>query len=201
MHSERINDTLMAHQEVLAAVRSDEYLLQQVALIIDAIVKCFQAGNKVLLCGNGGSAADAQHIAAEWQGRYLLDRKPLFAEALHVNSSYVTAVANDYGYEQVYARAVEAQGRPGDILIGLSTSGNSPNICRALEKARSLGMVCIGFTGASRDTCLVASCDYTLHIPSTVTARIQEMHILLAHIICEETERLLFGDTAMGSAE
>lgn len=194
MLSKRIIETLDAHEEVFRLLRQDTQLLNEVATIIDAVVLCFTEGNKVLLCGNGGSAADAQHIAAEWQGRYLMERRPLFSEALHVNTSYLTAVANDYGYEQVYARAVEAQGQPGDILIALSTSGNSPNIYLALEAAKRKGMVCIGFTGNNKVSCMVQNCDLILKVPSAVTARIQEMHILLAHIICEESERILFSE-------
>lgn len=187
-----IDDSIQDHLSLTTRVRSDSKLLEQVHLAVERIVTCFNNGNKVLLCGNGGSAADAQHIAAEWQGRYLMERRPLFAEALHVNTSYLTAVANDYGFEHVYARAVEAQAQPGDILIALSTSGNSPNICKALQMAQTKGMIRIGFTGENKDTCLVANCDILISIPSRITARIQEMHMLLAHIICEETEKQLF---------
>ena len=192
-YKDAINRSLDAHRQVWDLVRNDAQLLKAVDQVIDTIIGAFRNGNKVLLCGNGGSAADAQHIAAEWQGRYLIDRAPLYAEALHVNTSYLTAVANDYHYDKVYARAVEAQGRSGDILIGLSTSGKSPNVVRAIEVANKKDMVTIGFTGAATDTPMAAKCNILLPIPSTVTARIQEMHILLAHIICEETEKALFG--------
>ncbi|HQW55217.1 MAG TPA: SIS domain-containing protein [Saprospiraceae bacterium] len=187
-----IQDTLSDHLSLTNRVIADAKLQDQIHTSVENIVTCFRNGNKVLLCGNGGSAADAQHIAAEWQGRYLMERRPLFAEALHVNTSYLTAVANDYGFEHVYARAVEAQAQPGDILIALSTSGNSPNICKALQMAKTKGMIRIGFTGENKDTCLVANCDILINIPSRITARIQEMHMLIAHIICEETEKQLF---------
>lgn len=191
-YREAIKRSLDSHNEVWNRVSKDEHLLSEVDRAISAIIQAFQNERKVLLCGNGGSAADAQHIAAEWQGRYLIDRAPLYAEALHVNTSYLTAVANDYHYDEVYARAVAAQGRPGDILIGLSTSGKSPNVVKAIETAQSKGMITMGFTGSDLNSPMAAKCDILLAVPSSVTARIQEMHILLAHIICEETERALF---------
>jgi D-sedoheptulose 7-phosphate isomerase len=173
-------------------------LLQDVAFMddvqraIDVMVQTFESGGKVLFCGNGGSAADAQHISAELSGRFKQDRKPLFAEALHVNSSYVTAVANDYGYEQIYARMTEAMGRSGDVLVGLSTSGNSANVVNAMVKAKSLGMHTIAMSGMSAGK-MAASADVALCIPSTDTARIQELHITIGHVMCEEIEQRLFG--------
>jgi len=158
------------------------------ALLIDA----FRSDKKVLFCGNGGSAADAQHISAELSGRFKQDRKPLFAEALHVNSSYMTAVANDYGYDEVYARMTEAMGRSGDVLVGLSTSGNSKNVVKAMEKARSIGMSTIALLG-EKEGAMAGLADVVIHVPSTDTARIQELHITLGHVLCEEIESELFG--------
>jgi D-sedoheptulose 7-phosphate isomerase len=155
-------------------------------------IRLYQQGGKILFCGNGGSAADAQHIAAELSGRFYKDRAPLYAEALHVNSSYLTAVANDYGYEAVFARMVSAAGRPGDMLIALSTSGNAPNVIRAAETAKALGMLVIGMTGAGGGQ-LAQHCDILLAVPSTDTPRIQECHILTGHILCELIEEALFG--------
>ena len=145
----------------------------------------------MLLCGNGGSAADAQHLAAEFSGRFYYDRQPLPAEALHVNTSFLTAVANDYSFEDVYARMVRATGKPGDILIGLSTSGNSPNVVRAFEEARAIGMTTIGFTGETGGK-LSPLCDFLINVPSQDTPRIQEAHITIGHIICEIVESTLF---------
>lgn len=151
-----------------------------------------QAGNKLLLCGNGGSAADAQHIAAELSGRYLLDRPPLFVEALHVNTSYLTAVGNDYSFDEVYRRAVQAKGKPGDVLLALSTSGNSANIVLAAKKALELDMVCLGMTG-EKDSDLAKYSTHCLQVPSSETPRIQEMHLLVGHILCELIEKRIFG--------
>ncbi len=146
----------------------------------------------MLLCGNGGSAADAQHLAAELSGRYLLDRDPLFVEALHVNTSYLTAVGNDYGFAEVFRRAVQAQGRAGDILIALSTSGKSENVLLAIEAAKEREMIVLGFTG-QQGNAMVDLCDLSLVIPSAETPRIQEFHLFLGHILCELIETELFG--------
>jgi len=161
------------------------------ALLIDA----FRSDKKVLFCGNGGSAADAQHISAELSGRFKQDRKPLFAVALHVNSSYMTAVANDYGYDEVYERMTEAMGRSGDVLVGLSTSGNSKNVVKAMEKARSIGMSTIALLG-EKEGAMAGLADVVIHVPSTDTARIQELHITLGDVLCEEIESELFGGCA-----
>jgi len=146
---------------------------------------------KVLFCGNGGSAADAQHIAAELSGRFYFDREPLFAEALHVNTSYLTAVANDYSYDEVFSRLVKAKGRAGDILIGISTSGNSKNVIKAIEVANEKGMITIGMTGKTGGK-MKEICKYLINVPSTDTPRIQEAHIMIGHIICEIVEKVLF---------
>lgn len=166
-------------------------LLQAVEKSIQVITACFQEKGQVLFCGNGGSAADAQHLAAEFSGRFYFDRTPLNSEALHVNTSYLTAVGNDYSFDEVYARIVQAKGRKGDILVALSTSGNSTNVIKALEKARDLGMTTIGLTGETGGK-MKDLCDILLNVPSTDTPRIQESHILLGHIICEMVEKNLF---------
>jgi D-sedoheptulose 7-phosphate isomerase len=159
--------------------------------VTDAIVNCYLNEGKVLFCGNGGSAADAQHLAAELSGRFYYDRAPLNAEALHVNTSFLTAVGNDYSFDEVYARMVYAAGKPGDILVALSTSGNSPNILKAAAAAREKGLIVVGMTGKSGGK-LNPLCDLLLNIPSTDTPRIQESHITLGHIICELVESELF---------
>lgn len=159
--------------------------------IAEEIVNCFRNNGKVLWCGNGGSAADAQHLSAELSGRFYYDRPPLFSEALHVNTSYTTAVANDYGYDEVYSRLVKAMGRKGDVLIGMSTSGNSLNILKALETARGIGMTTVGFTGETGGT-MKDLCKYLVNIPSQDTPRIQECHMLLGHTLCEIAEMQLF---------
>jgi D-sedoheptulose 7-phosphate isomerase len=161
--------------------------------VVAATVTCYKNGGKVLFCGNGGSAADAQHLAAELSGRFYFDRPPLEAEALHVNSSYVTAVANDYSYHHIYSRYVSGVGKPGDVIIGFSTSGNSENIVRALKVAREKKMVTVGMTGETGGKMKSVS-HYLLNVPSTNTPRVQEAHIMLGHIICEMVEDALFGE-------
>ena len=172
-------------------ISKDQHQVVLIENITNTILNAFKSDNKLLLCGNGGSAADAQHIAAELSGRFEIDRKPLNAEALHVNSSFVTAVANDYGYEEIYSRMVEAIGKNGDILLALSTSGNSKNIIRAIEKANSMGLITIGFSGNDGGA-MQNLCKYNLIIPSDNTARIQEAHILVGHIICKLIEQKMF---------
>ena len=182
-----IRESIALKQAVLA----DEAFLEKIDQAAQLLVHAFRNGNKALFCGNGGSAADAQHLAAELSGRFYTDRPPLYAEALHVNSSYITAVANDYGYEAVFARMVQAAGQKGDVLVALSTSGNSPNIQKAVETAQEKGMKIIGFTGETGGT-MAASCDVLLNVPSTDTPRIQECHILIGHILCQYLEVTLF---------
>jgi len=184
---ESIQQSIALKQQILG----DEKLLNTLKQVIDCVTNAFQNDKKVLFCGNGGSAADAQHLAAEFSGRFYYDRPPLYAEALHVNSSYLTAVANDYSYDEVYARLVKAKGRKGDILIGLSTSGNSSNIVRAFEAARKMGIATIGFTGETGGKMKELS-TYLLNVPSKDTPRIQESHITLGHILCEMVERNIF---------
>ncbi|HQQ93996.1 MAG TPA: D-sedoheptulose 7-phosphate isomerase [Bacteroidia bacterium] len=184
---QRLNDSINLKMHLL----KQEDILQQVEATVLAIIKAYQHDGKVLWCGNGGSAADAQHLAAELSGRFYYDRPPLFSEALHVNTSYTTAVANDYSYDVIYSRLVEAMGRKGDVLIGLSTSGNSKNVIRAIEKANAMGLVTIGFTGQSGGQ-MASMCTHCIRIPSTDTPRIQECHMNLGHTICELTESALF---------
>ena len=174
------------------ALLNSEPLINTIHKAVQEIVNAYQQGHKVLFCGNGGSAADAQHIAAELSGRFYLDRRPLYAEALHTNSSYLTAVANDYGYDEVFSRLVRAMGSKGDIFVGISTSGNSTNILRAVETAAELGLTTIGMTGAKGGK-MKAACTYLINVPSDDTPRIQECHILIGHIICELVETELFG--------
>lgn len=166
-------------------------LLQKIEQIVSVIITCFKNDGKVLFCGNGGSASDAQHLAAELSGRFYIDRAPLFAEALHVNTSYMTSVSNDYGYEYVYSRLIDAFGRNGDILIGLTTSGNSKNIINAFENANKIGMITIAMTGQYGGD-INEFCDYLLDVPSKDTPRIQESHIMIGHIICELVEKKIF---------
>ena len=172
-------------------ISNDKNITLEIEKIIDLIVNAFLNDNKLLLCGNGGSASDAQHIAAELSGRFLKERKPLYAEALNVNTSFLTAVANDYGFEKTYARMIEASGKRGDILLALSTSGNSPNVLLAIQKANELGMKTIGLTGSDGGE-MNGICNILIKIPSSNTARIQEAHILVGHIICQLIEEKLF---------
>lgn len=182
-----LRDSIALKQALLA----DTAMQERVVQLSQTITACCKAGGKVLFCGNGGSAADAQHLAAEFSGRYYYDRPPIYAEALHVNTSYLTAVANDYSFEEIYARMVKAMGKKGDVLIGLSTSGNSPNVVKALQQARELGMVTVGFTGQGGGH-MKNLCEYLFEIPSGNTPRIQECHMLIGHSICELVEMEMF---------
>jgi len=186
-----IKEIITRSIEVKQQIAEDEHLLLQMQVAVEVVTAAFKNGNKVLFCGNGGSAADAQHLAAEFSGRFYKDRKALPSEALHCNTSYLTAVANDYSYDVIYARLVEGTGNAGDVLIGLSTSGNSANIVKAFETARNKQMVTIGFTGATGGTMKTWS-DVLLNVPSTDTPRIQESHILIGHIICQLVEENIF---------
>ena len=158
-----------------------------------SLIEVYRAGGKALFCGNGGSAADAQHLAAEFVGRYLAERRPLPALALNANSSALTAIGNDYGYEQSFSRQFEALARPGDVLVGLSTSGNSRNVVEAFRSARRLEVTTIALTGAGGGK-LRECADILLDVPSTETPRIQECHILIGHCLCEAVEKALFGE-------
>ncbi|MCW3089825.1 MAG: phosphoheptose isomerase [Ferruginibacter sp.] len=189
--SQQIKDIITASVVVKQGILADPQILQTVQDCINLITAAFKSGNKVLFCGNGGSAADAQHLAAEFSGRFYIDREALPAEALHCNSSYLTAVANDYSFDAIYSRLISGIGKEGDVLVGLSTSGNSKNIVRAFEVAKQKGMITIGFTGATGGQ-LKAHSDYLINVPSTDTPRIQESHILLGHIICQLVEENIF---------
>ena len=185
--SDILNDSFINLQKVI----NDKGLILEIETITTKIIKAFKDGNKLLLCGNGGSASDAQHIAAELSGRFIKERKPLYAEALHVNSSYMTAVSNDYGFESTYSRMLEAIGEKGDVLIALSTSGNSENVVNAVKMANSLDMLSIGMSGGNGGK-IKELCQHNIIIPSSNTARIQEAHIIVGHIFCQIIEDKLF---------
>ncbi|MCX6313721.1 MAG: D-sedoheptulose 7-phosphate isomerase [Sphingobacteriales bacterium] len=189
---EKIKQIVQASIDVKQAVLKNEALLNTVNNCVNLIVTAFKSGNKVLFCGNGGSAADAQHLAAEFSGRFYTDRDALPAEALHCNSSYLTAVANDYSFDVIYSRMIKGIGNKGDVLIGLSTSGNSKNIINAFEVAKEKGMYTIAFTGDTGGK-LKALSDHLINVPSSDTPRIQESHIMLGHIICQLVEAQYFG--------
>jgi len=188
-----IDARLRAHLDTIARVEADETLKAAINQAVKLIVTCFRNGGRVYFCGNGGSAADAQHLAAEFSGRFYFDRPVLPADALHGNTSYLTAVANDYGYDKVFARLISGLGREGDILVGLSTSGNSENILRAFEVCREKGVCTIALTGASGGK-MKELADLLINIPATDTPRIQEAHITVGHIICELVEQAIFGE-------
>jgi len=192
MSRPQIQSIIEGSIQVKQALLNDEQLMLEIEKIVHAITNAFKQGNAVYFAGNGGSAADAQHLAAEFSGRFYKDRKALPSDALHCNSSYLTAVANDYSYDVIYARLLEGLAKPGDVLVGISTSGNSGNIIKAFEMAKSIGVVTVGFTGASGGKMKTLS-DFLINIPSTTTPRIQESHILVGHIICELVEENIFG--------
>ena len=166
-------------------------LLETIRRVADVMVDALLHGRRILWCGNGGSAADAQHLAAELSGRFYYDRPPLNSEALHCNTSYLTAVANDYGYDLIYSRMINGSCQKGDVLVGLSTSGNSKNIVNAFKKAKELGVITVALTGETGGE-MKALADYLLNVPSSDTPRIQECHIMLGHIICEMVEATIF---------
>ena len=191
---EKIKKIIQASINVKESILNDDRLLLAVNDAVNVIVNAFEKGNKVLFCGNGGSASDAQHLAAEFSGRFYTDRDALPAEALHCNTSYITAVANDYSYDVIYSRLIKGIGKPGDVLVGLSTSGNSKNIVNAFEVAKEKDMLTIGFTGSTGGKMKKLS-DVLINIPSDDTPRIQESHITLGHIICQFVEEIYFRDT------
>jgi len=192
MHHQKITSIINESIKVKQALLADVNLIAQIDAVVKVITTAFQNGNSVYFAGNGGSAADAQHLAAEFSGRFYKDRKALPSEALHCNTSYLTAVANDYSYEVIYDRLIEGITKPGDVLVGLSTSGNSGNIVKAFEMAKTKQVVTIGFTGDSGGK-MKAISDYLINVPSNDTPRIQESHILVGHIICELVESNIFG--------
>ena len=182
-----IQSSIDTKQQIL----QNEELIATIEKVVEVVTNAFKKGNRVYFCGNGGSAADAQHLAAEFSGRFYTDRKALPAEALHCNTSYLTAVANDYGYDVVYARMIDGIGEKGDILIGLSTSGNSGNIIKAFEVAKDKGIITVAFTGITGGQ-MKAISDYLINVPSADTPRIQESHITIGHIICQLVEEKYF---------
>ena len=186
-----IKNIIQASIDTKQQLLKDESLLQTIIGCVELINTAFKNGNKVLFCGNGGSAADAQHLAAELSGRFYKDREALPAEALHVNSSYLTAVANDYSFDVIYSRLVGGFGKKGDVLVAISTSGNSTNIINAINRANELEMITIGFTGATGGK-MKALCQYLINVPSTDTPRIQESHIMVGHVICQLVEEKYF---------
>jgi D-sedoheptulose 7-phosphate isomerase len=188
---EKIKHIIQASIDTKQQILENEELLTTISNIVTLVTDAFKNGNRVYFCGNGGSAADAQHLAAEFSGRFYTDRKALPAEALHCNTSYLTAVANDYGYDVVYARMIDGIGEKGDVLIGLSTSGNSGNIIKAFEIAKVKGIATVAFTGASGGKMKPIS-DYLINVPSNDTPRIQESHITIGHIICQLVEEKYF---------
>ena len=192
MHHQKISSIINESIKVKQALLGDAHLIAQIDTVVIVITTAFQNGNSVYFAGNGGSAADAQHLAAEFSGRFYKDRKALPSEALHCNTSYLTAVANDYSYEVIYARLIEGITKPGDVLVGISTSGNSGNIVKAFEMAKTKQVVTIGFTGDKGGKMKEIS-DYLINVPSNDTPRIQESHILVGHIICELVESNIFG--------
>lgn len=179
-----------AHR-VIAKMSGDQTLRDSVALAAQACIASIRAGGKILLAGNGGSAADAQHIAGEFVSRFAFDRPGLPAIALTTDTSILTAIGNDYGYEKLFARQVQALGHKGDVFIGYSTSGQSPNVLHAFVEARAKGLTCIGFTG-NRGGSMVELCDFLLAVPSAETPKIQEGHLVLGHILCGLVERAMF---------
>jgi len=188
---DKIKKIIKSSIDTKQSVLQNEGLLKTIEASVDVIVNAFRNGNRVYFCGNGGSAADAQHLAAEFSGRFYTNRKALPAEALHCNTSYLTAVANDYGFDEIYSRLIDGIGEAGDVLIGLSTSGTSANITKAFETAKKKAMITIGFTGKSGGN-MKPLCDHLINIPSTDTPRIQESHIMVGHIICQLVEEKYF---------
>ena len=189
--TDKIKKIIQSSIATKQVVLQNEELIATIEKVVEVIVSAFQNGRRVYFCGNGGSAADAQHLAAEFSGRFYTDRKALPAEALHCNTSYLTAVANDYSFDVIYSRMIDGIGQEGDVLVGLSTSGNSKNIIKAFEKAREKKIITVGFTGESGGEMKSLS-DFLINIPSTDTPRIQESHIMAGHIICQLVEEKYF---------
>lgn len=187
---QRIEESIQTKKLIL----EDEYILSQIIEASTTIIDKIKSGGSIYFCGNGGSAADAQHLAAELSGRFYFDRQPLSADALHCNTSFLTAVANDYSYDVIYSRLLKGLGRKGDVLVGLSTSGNSKNIVNAFNQAKEMGIQTIALTG-SKGGEMKNVADLCICIPSDDTPRVQESHIMVGHIICEIIESTLFENT------
>ncbi len=190
MNIKTIDTELKQHQQILEqTIQQSAGLINDMAL---SMVKCFQQGNKILLCGNGGSAADAQHVAGEFVNRFRMNRRALPAIALSTDTSVLTAIGNDSAFENIFSRQVEALGQAGDILVGISTSGRSPDVVKALDSARSAGMTTMGFTGEKGLATMQPKCEFCLAVSSADTPRIQECHIFIWHVICGLVEREMF---------
>ena len=190
----RISQAIKESIRVKESILADSNLMNRIAESVTIIITSLQNGGKIHFCGNGGSAADAQHLATELSGRFYFDRPPLNGEALHCNTSFLTAMGNDYGFDLVYARLLKGTGKKGDVVVAISTSGNSPNILNACEEAKKMGITTIGMTGESGGK-MKEQVDILLNTPSTDTPRIQEAHIMVGHIICELVEEGMFGET------
>jgi D-sedoheptulose 7-phosphate isomerase len=190
--SSKIPHSIQQSIAVKQAILDDSELHARIQQAADIITASLRSGGKIHFCGNGGSAADAQHLAAELSGRFYFDRPPLNAEALHCNTSYLTAVANDYGYDAVFSRLLQGTAKSGDVVVGISTSGNSQNILKAFEMAKEMGVHVIAMTGETGGK-MKELADVLLNIPSTDTPRIQESHIMVGHILCELVETAMFG--------
>ena len=193
LYMDFIKSKIQESVDVKKQILDNVELLQAVIQSSDKLIECFKGNGSAYFCGNGGSAADAQHLAAELSGKFYLDRQPLSADALHCNTSFLTAVANDYSFDDIYARLISGLGKKGDVLVGLSTSGNSKNILRAFSKCKELDIYTIALTGATGGQ-MKSVADLCLCVPSTDTPRIQESHIMLGHIICEIVESSLFAE-------
>ena len=180
------------HVGVINTLVEDSVLLDEIDTVAGVITNSYKNGGKLLICGNGGSAADSQHLAAELVGRFLVERSSLNAEALTVNTSILTAIGNDYSFNNIFTRQVESKGKTGDVLWGISTSGNSTNIIEAIKVAKRNGVVTVGLTGNSKDSQIYQLSDYCICVPSNSTARIQEAHILIGHMVCKYIEEKLF---------
>jgi D-sedoheptulose 7-phosphate isomerase len=186
--SKSIEESVAAKQAIL----NDQAFLSRIETAAEIITTSLRNGGKIHFCGNGGSAADAQHLAAELSGRFYFDRPPLNAEALHCNTSYLTAVGNDYGYDFIFSRLLRGTAKAGDVIVGISTSGNSKNILKAFEVAKEMGVKIVAMTGETGGK-MKDFADILLNVPSTDTPRIQESHIMIGHIICELVETEMFG--------
>jgi len=174
--------------------------LEEILLLVQWTVETINSGNKLLIFGNGGSAADAQHMAAEFVNRFLIDRPPLAAIALTTDTSILTSIGNDFSYDDIFAKQIQALGKPGDLALGISTSGNSPNVIKAIEVARELGLRTVALTGGSGGA-LKSVAELTLNVPTSHTPHIQETHLWVEHLVCQLTDELLFGELAAGEAE
>lgn len=185
-------DKVIEHIEVVGALLHDEAVLANIVKAGEVIVDAYKNGCKLLICGNGGSAADSQHIATELVSKFLIERKAIDAEALSVNTSTLTAIGNDYTFDTVFSRQVEAKGKKGDVLLAISTSGNSRNIIEAIKVGKEMGLVTIGMTGSNKESLICKTSDYCIAVPSNHTPRIQEAHIMIGHMLCEFIEQELF---------